>query len=82
MKPLTEEQRQQVEDYLSRTNKACKNGHSKDWDIGEIDYFAADLIMGDSSKQQPSPGPFVKVRCKKCNETDTVDCEDAGISDC
>ena len=45
MKVLTEEQRDQVTDYLSRTDKECKNCGSKDWEIGEIDYFAADLIL-------------------------------------
>ena len=80
MKPLSEEQKAALTDYLSR--KKCKNCGATDWEFGEIEVVAAELVFSDSQKVEPSPGPFVEVTCRSCGWKETVDCDEAGLSDC
>ena len=82
MKPLSEEQNAALTDYLSRKPKKCKNCGADDWEFGEIGVVAAELVFSDSQKVEPSPGPFVEVTCRSCGSQETVDCDEAGLSDC
>jgi len=82
MKPLSEKQRADLNDYLLRNPKACGNCGRTDWELGEIGVFAADLTFGNSEKLKPHPGPFVEVTCRSCGSIETVDCDEAGLSDC
>jgi len=82
MKPLSEEQKADLTDYLSRKPKECKNCGGTDWEFGEIEIVAADLIFSDLQQVEPSPGPFVELTCQSCGAKHTVDCDEAGLSNC
>jgi predicted nucleic-acid-binding Zn-ribbon protein len=82
MRPLSEEQKAALTDYLSRKPKKCKNCGATDWEFGEIEIVAAELVFSDSQKVEPSPGPFVELTCRSCGSKETVDCDEAGLSDC
>ena len=57
MKALSEEQKAGLTDYLSRKPKKCTNCGATDWEFGEIEVFAAELVLSDSQKVEPESRP-------------------------
>ena len=78
MIPLTDTQRDELTDFLSR--KKCDNCGSTDWEFDEIEIDAAQLDVS-SQKLTPNSGAFVDVTCRSCGEHDSVDCAQAGLTD-
>jgi predicted nucleic-acid-binding Zn-ribbon protein len=74
---LSDTQSKALEDYLSRKPETCPKCGKNDWEFGEIQLGAADLVLGDQ-KVEPKR-PFVEIICRSCDERQAIDCESAGI---
>jgi len=77
MSTLSDTQSKALEDYLSRNPTSCSKCGKNDWEFGEIQLGAADLVLEDQ-KVEPRR-PFVEILCRSCDEAQTIDCDKAGI---